>query len=148
LERHLNYFYTNLRTLPDNNQVLPDCPDNSPVVTIYTANCGVWVKCSYQIDPNAEVRKDYGYQGDCPSPVSYNGASYIDLWKYQSCGTICCKKTYTLCIDKTEGIVQINDVQRTRITQDENCTLQGNFINWRAPYEEYQCQDGCGSDGN
>lgn len=46
---------------------IPDCNSTDRYVKakFYNAACGVWVKCSYIIDQNAEVKKDRGYNGSC-----------------------------------------------------------------------------------
>ncbi|ROL55733.1 hypothetical protein D9V84_10800 [Bacteroidetes/Chlorobi group bacterium Naka2016] len=74
---------------------VPNCIDNNDkvVVTFYTARCGVWIKCSYKVDLSVPVERDDCYQGNCPSPLPHNGQPYVDVWKWQSCGETCCKKT-------------------------------------------------------
>lgn len=132
---------------------VPNCNDPDPprvIVTFYTARCGVWVKCSYVVDPNTQVEKDDCYQGDCPSLVQHNGAHYIDVWRWQPCGTTCCKKQYELCkeYDFTYNydVIRIRNVTRTR-APGFTCSEQGNCHDWRTG-QEYQCQDGCEGDGN
>lgn len=133
----------------DGNITIPNCIDGGKTFfNIYTARCGVWVKCSYKVDSQAEIMKDIGYVGDCPLPYDHNGDAYIDVWKWQSCGEVCCKKTYTLCRDGItgNGTIRIKDVS-TVPAPGEQCTEQGVFKDWKTGIP-YQCQDGCSGSGN
>jgi len=109
----------------------------------YSAGCGVWVKCSYKVDRNAVVQKDRGYDGNCPTP---NEADYIDVWKWQSCGEVCCVREYEICkyISPITGVTQVKVTQFPAYTLNgSTCTLQNNFGPWQNPSVNYQCQHAC-----
>lgn len=131
------------------NITIPDCSTGGKTFfNIYTARCGVWVKCSYKVDTQGEVMKDIGYDGNCPLPYSHNGDSYIDVWKWQSCGEVCCKKTYTVCKEGTTGAGNIRiSTPTTDPAPGEQCTDQGVFKDWKTDLP-YQCKDGCAGSGN
>lgn len=125
----------------DLNATIPDCPSQTNLVKFYQANCGVWVKCSYKIDPASE-QKDIGYEGNCPR-YTLNGEDWVDVWKWQSCGTACCKKTYSVCRGTSpetgEYTIRILNVLKNR---EGACTMQGQFKDWRTN-NDIPCQDGC-----
>lgn len=135
--------------IADGSITIPNCVDGGKTFfNIYTARCGVWVKCSYKVDTEAEIMKDIGYTGNCPLPYNHNGDAYIDVWKWQSCGEVCCKKTYTLCREGITGFgdIRINDVS-TGPAPGEQCTDQGVFKDWKTGIP-YPCRDGCSGSGN
>lgn len=121
-----------------------NCPENIFVAKIYSAACGVWVRCRYEVDPESR-RCDSGF-AEPYNDYSLNGKQYVDMLRWQSCGEVCCKKTYTLCrellpsgeIKKTE----IKEVGIQRHPQTPECTLQQQF---RHPVTNQiiPCKDGC-----
>lgn len=72
-----------------------NCPDSSLKVIFYAATCGIWVKCTYLIDESKRFC-DPDWRGDYPD-YSNGENRYIDFWKWQNCGNVCCKKTYSIC---------------------------------------------------
>lgn len=102
---------------------------------VYTASCGVWAYCDYEINENA-TPTCVGWQGP---PPTFGAPKKVRVSKWQSCGTTCCKRTYRTCrgshpdtgesytkIERTGPPVQVGD-----------CTLKAQF----APLP---CQSGCG----
>lgn len=135
----------------DSGVTIPDCINGTKkFINIYTARCGVWVKCSYKVDTEAEIMKDDGYVGNCPLPYSHNGVPYIDVWKWQSCGEICCKKSYELCREYSpisgDSVIRIKNVS-TGAAPGEQCSDQGVFKDWKTGVP-YPCKDGCSGSGN
>ncbi len=118
------------------NANTPDCSqDTIQLAHFYTASCGVWVKCSYKIEEDSR-ECDTGYEP--PYPEYDDGPDkWVDIYKWQSCGEVCCKRTYSICKQGSE----------IKITQyvkqpDDDCTGQGNFKNWKTGLD-IPCQDGC-----
>ncbi len=111
--------------------IIPLCSsDTVKKAKFYSAGCGVWVKCSYKVDKDAVVQKDRGYDGNCPTP---DQADYIDVWKWQSCGEVCCVREYEVCFTQhpTSGNFNINVNQFPAYTLNgSTCTLQNNFGPW------------------
>lgn len=112
----------------------------------YNAACGIWVKCSYIIDQNAEVKKDRGYIGSCPIP-DQNG--YIHKWKWQSCGDACCRREYDICkfTSPATGKLEVRVTQFPAVMIGQ-CTQQDNFGPWEItdpmnPNYNYECQHAC-----
>lgn len=112
----------------------------------YSAACGVWVKCSYIIDQNAEVKKDRGYVGSCSIP-DHNG--YIHKWKWQSCGEACCRREYHICTftSPSSGTAEVRVTQFPAMLIGE-CTQQDNYGPWEVtdpmdPNYNYECQHAC-----
>lgn len=100
---------------------------------VYTASCGIWVYCEYNVDANTAVCPEW----DGPLP-HYDSPTKVKVWKWQSCGTTCCKRTYRTCkiwdensqgyythIERAGPPVQVGD-----------CTLQSNYSR--------PCESGCG----
>lgn len=131
------------------NIPIPDCPAERPFIKFYTARCGVWVKCSFPISNEPESCDDC-WVGEHPEPYSHNGKSYVDIYKWQPCGTICCQKEFKICkgYDANLGYSRlfINDVTRGP-APGASCSEQGTCHDWKTGIE-IQCQDGCQSFGN
>lgn len=106
---------------------LPLCSSgNTSIVTnVYTASCGIWVCCEYTLPTPVEFSCPSFWEGDPP----HFGTSppKVKVCKWQSCGTQCCKRTYTLCrgfrSDATEYIKMTN----TGKTPIGNCSGQGTY---------------------
>lgn len=127
--------------------LLPNCGTGVfKKAKFYNAACGVWVKCSYIIDQNAEVKKDRGYEGSCEIP-DQNG--YIHKWKWQSCGDACCRREYDICqfTSPASGTLEVKVTQYPAVMIGQ-CTQQGNYGPWEvtdpmAPNYNYNCQHAC-----
>lgn len=128
---------------------IPDCPSTIPFIQFYTARCGVWVKCSFPISNEPETCDDC-WTGNHPTPYPHGGKSYVDIYKWQPCGTICCKKEFSICkgysMVSTYNQYIIKDVSRGP-APGATCSEQGTCHDWKTGFE-IQCQDGCQGDGN
>lgn len=133
-----------LKSTLNNNSSIPDCNNDSIInVHFYTTACGVWVKCSYKVDPTL-VQCDIGFSP--PQPHYYlNGEYWIDAWRWHSCGTACCEKQYKLCIEYIENFNYSKQLTVTQISKKKigQCTLQQHFKNWRNPEQIVPCKDDC-----
>lgn len=120
---------------------LPFCPETISIIKIYAASCGVWVKCSYEVSPASEMC-DIGYEP--PTPMyNNNGKNYVDVYKWQSCGVVCCRKEYRVCqeYDPQHGDVIINIVNVTK-NPISRCTQEGQYIDWKTG-KIIPCKPGC-----
>lgn len=122
----------------------PLCPDSIKYVRIYTAICGVWLKCRYKIDTNIRMC-DEGFATPFPD-FFVDGNKYVDIWRWQPCGEVCCQKSYDVCrvVNPTNGrwFIKIKQIKTQRHTQQSDCTLQGVFRDG-ITNEIIPCQDGC-----
>lgn len=80
-----------------------NCPPNTPlpVVNIFAASCGIWVCCTYELPDNPVFTCENGWSG--PPPHTNTTPKTVTTCKWQSCGTQCCKRTYTVCTSLIEG---------------------------------------------
>lgn len=104
------------------------------LVQIYKASCGVWVQCTYQID-SLFTQCDSGYVDPFPH---YTRLQSLPIYKWQSCGSVCCKKTYE--VYKTLGtsnhvILKVKSITIERSPCDSTCTEQYKYTK--------PCEDGC-----
>lgn len=110
---------------------VPPCNIAAPGITFntYSASCGVWVKCTFDVDSASKVC-ERGWLGTGPE-WKENGKFKVAVSKYQSCGKTCCQKKYEVCKDP-EGKILIRQIEKKAIG---NCTDQGNY--------DKPCQNGC-----
>ena len=116
------------------NITTPDCPATTQLVKFYSADCGVWVKCTYDIEPQTP-NCEQGF-----SPLPDPQATTVDVWKWQSCGETCCKRTYTICRGNETHVgnsIQIQQMQKEKVG---NCTEEPGGSN---PVYAKPCKDGC-----
>lgn len=135
---------------------IPDCndPQNPPIMlaSIYSADCGVWLRCSYEFDCEPVIKSDgpsqIGYV--CEPPWNNNGKKVVDVWHWEPCGDVCCEKTYEICRDYSPSyggsLVKINNVNRHKQLGSE-CSKKGQFFKWDTS-TPIPCKDGCQGDGN
>jgi len=113
------------------------CPDTTMKALFYTASCGVWVKCTYNVDSTSIVC-DQGWIGPYPGYYLHGGSGpmKVDYWQWQSCGLTCCKKVYGLCITSSTSQTGY-DIHMTLISTQklQPCSDQGNY--------NKPCTDGC-----
>lgn len=116
---------------------IPDCSSGltTNFIKFYTASCGVWLKCTYNVEPQTP---------DCEmgfSPLPDPQATTVDVWKYQSCGQVCCQKTYEVCKtpDPTFGGT-LTKVKKISVQKASECENDPNGIN---PLYNKPCLDGC-----
>lgn len=93
------------------NFVAPeDCPPNEPLplINVFAASCGIWVCCTYELPNNPVFTCENGWSG--PPPHTNTTPKTVTSCKWQSCGTQCCKRSYTVCIKTVDG-VQTKDIK-------------------------------------
>ena len=105
------------------------------VAQIYKANCGIFVKCTYTVDSLTKYCDCV--DGEHPSLTTDRFAP-IDIYKWQSCGIVCCKKTYE--IYRGLGAANLNVIKIKSISIEKSefypkCTLENNFTK--------PCENGC-----
>lgn len=130
---------------------IPDCPHTMPFASVYSAACGVWLRCSYEFPCQAIIHADgpsqTGY--NCPPPWIHNGHPTVDVWHWEPCGDVCCEKTYDLCkqFDPPSASYQIviSNVNR-HVLAGSSCGKQGQFFRWDTG-TVINCNDGCQGDG-
>ncbi len=140
---YLHYNFSSINELLDililadfkDNGYIGTCPTNTTTAQFYSASCGIWLYCEYDIEPQTP-RCEQGYD-NVPTP----GPRTVKTWKWQSCGTTCCKRTYVLCkeYDSAAGgvITKIKGFSKEKIG---NCTQEpgGSSPKYARP-----CEDGC-----
>lgn len=89
-----------------------DGADGTPetFTTLYTAACGVWTCCEYDITWPQTPNCDPYWTGP---PPHYGEPRKVKACKWVTCGTVCCRSTYTIC----KKVVEIDSVSN-RITYD------------------------------
>jgi hypothetical protein len=137
---------------------VPLCSTNDAIkrVFIYTASCGIWTKCSYKLPDPIEKDCDQGWQGSFPHYGVLNPGPppttemWVDHWKWQNCGEVCCRKVYEVCrenyIDKAGTYIKIKALTKEKYPGSE-CSKQGDFEGPR-PFPNsstvtLNCEDGC-----
>lgn len=125
--------------------------DSVLMASIYSADCGVWLRCSYEFNCEPEIHSDgpsqIGYI--CEAPWDRNGKKVVDRWHWEPCGDVCCEKTYDICKDTVPvmgHILKINNVNRHKLAGSE-CSKEGQFFKWDT-MTPIPCKDGCQGNGN
>ena len=167
---HLQYSFSSLTEwaaldflmLYDANETdngIPSCSSNitKTRVHVYTASCGIWTKCSYKLPDPIEKVCDTGWEGGDPHYGVPNPGPppstdmWVDHWKWQSCGEVCCRKVFELCGEENLSYpgyyVKIKALTKEKYPGSE-CSKQGDFTGPRpfptsTPFVELQCEDGC-----
>jgi len=141
------------------DDIVPYCSTNTTKtrVHVYTASCGIWTKCSYKLPNPIEKVCDTGWQGGDPHYGVPNPGPppttdmWVDHWKWQSCGEVCCRKVFELCREENVTYpgyyVKIKAMTKEKYP-DSECSKQGDFTGPRpfptsTPFVELQCEDGC-----
>ena len=108
----------------------PPTPNASNYTYVFTASCGVWVTCEYEVIPGSEnCEVDFLP----PSPMEErDGKKYVKIHRYQQCGVACCLRKYEVCYD-VSGFTKVRLLDKRVI--GNGCTEQGNY--------EKQCVAGC-----
>ncbi|MCZ2132849.1 MAG: hypothetical protein LC116_06615 [Bacteroidetes bacterium] len=121
------------KSFEDNSLTIPDCDDIHPltakVVTFYTASCGIWLSCEYDIIPQVPECE----QGLDAPPA---GPTTVKTWTWKSCGTQCCKNVYEICKGTSViggNVLRIRNVSRSQI--ETPCSEQSTFAK--------PCNSGC-----
>lgn len=116
-----------------NSVTIPDCDDpgapSVQAVTFYTASCGIWLSCTYTIEPQ---------EPECESPLTppAPGPTTVKTWTWQSCGTQCCKNVYNICKGTSViggDVIYIRNVSRRQV--ETPCSDQATFSK--------PCDSGC-----
>jgi hypothetical protein len=76
---------------------LPPCPNGNTVINYYTAACGIWLSCTYDVTAH-NMSCETGFD-----PMPNPNPSTIDVWQWFDCGTACCTRTYNVCFGTTDG---------------------------------------------
>jgi hypothetical protein len=119
------------------DETVPWCNEGHVLMAkVYSAACGIWVKCTYTVDPSANPPDcDDDWNGN--PPHYQDGAEFkVDIWKHQSCGETCCRKTYKFCY-KTSPLSGDQYLYMEKLPPEKliECTDQSNYVN--------PCYDGC-----
>ena len=134
---------------------VPFCDDNESItrVHVYTASCGIWLRCSYKLPDPIEKVCDTGWEGGDPHYEILNDDQppepemWVDHWRWHSCGEVCCKKVYEIKYNSTYNLVEIVSKTKSRYNSEEKCSKQGDFRGYRPVYApndvELPCEDGC-----
>lgn len=113
---------------------IPHCSTaaRQQVANVYTASCGVWIACEYPVDPQT---------AECPAvwegdpPHFGTNPTKVKVWKWQSCGTTCCKRVFELCtFGSTLQFMGIKQVSKGAM---QPCSLQPLYS------PDWNCEDGC-----
>lgn len=121
----------------DNNHFdVPICPDAGQVIKIYSASCGIWVECAWELT-SLSPDCDPGFAPVPETPID----NKVRTWHFRSCGYTCCKRTYTVCREVGVNPTAPDGMKYIHITQEVkgkvgDCTDQSN-------YGSNTCQDGC-----
>lgn len=116
---------------------VPNCTTGTyqSFTEVYTASCGIWVWCDYEINESAIPNCPFW---DGPLPA-FGTPKKVRVSKWQSCGTTCCKRVYRTCRKTQEGLYSdYTHIERVGPpVQVGPCTLANN-------YAPRQCESGCG----
>lgn len=139
----LKYFLTS-DAFGDAGTSVPNYPSTIKRIFVYTASCGIWLRCSYKLPETIEKVCDDPWNG--PAPDYPGGADrWVDHWRWHNCGEICCKKEYEL--SERSGFIEILSKTKSRYSDGEECSKQGDFWGNRPlptdPSIELPCEDGC-----
>ncbi len=94
--------------------------------------CGVWVYCEYTVDPVTAVCET-GWTG--PPPHYGTSPTKVKSCKWQPCGTACCRRTYTVCIEEAAFGLRFRNIQLVSKQKLGDCSGQSQYAK--------PCQDGC-----
>lgn len=139
----LDYMMTQ-DALGDASTSVPTFPNTIKRIFVYTAKCGIWLRCSYKLPSTIEKECDTPWNG--PAPDYPGGADrWVDHWRWHSCGEVCCKKVYE--ITRRGFSIEIRGKTKSRYPIEEECSKQGDFWGKRpTPIDgsiELPCEDGC-----
>ncbi len=133
-------FLENVHNVDNPSQTFPDCDKGSAprLAHIYTASCGVWVGCEYQIGPGSR-NCEFGAKDPYPD-YTVDGVAKVKIWQWQSCGTTCCRRVFEYCM-KPSVIPGFSDrkVKVARLVSKQRlleCSEQ-------SKYPSSPCMDGC-----
>jgi hypothetical protein len=132
-----DYIILGLLTRREGGSV-PDCNSNPlPLVSnVYTAACGVWSCCEYEIkQPQIPVCDGY-WSGP---PPHYGVPAKVKSCKWVDCGTVCCQRKYSVCYNtKTVEGNTITSVDVKLLSKQKLGDCSGQL-----PSPSQPCEDGC-----
>jgi hypothetical protein len=134
--------YLNLGFLQTVTDGVPHCSTGTAprFATVYTAACGLWVSCTYNLAEPVVY--------DCPAywsgPLPHYGSNpaKVKVSQWQSCGETCCRRVYSLCRETrhpNDGLGHVTSyIKMTLISKERlgDCTQQ-------STYTPQPCLDGC-----
>jgi hypothetical protein len=124
---------------------MPDCPESNLITKIYSASCGVLLKCRYEVAPGSRMC-DIGFATPYPD-FMIDTTQYVDIWKWESCGEVCCEKIYSVCrkrnLANVNNITSITQLSKQRYSHTPTCTLEGQFRDGKDTTIIIPCKDGC-----
>lgn len=131
-------FLENVHNGDDPPQNFPDCDNGTApqLAYIYTASCGVWVGCEYQIEPGSR-NCEFGAKEPYPD-YTVDDVEKVKIWQWQSCGTTCCRRVFEYCM-KQSPIPGFGEMKVARLVSKQRlfeCSEQSKYTS--AP-----CMDGC-----
>jgi hypothetical protein len=102
-------------------------------VEFITAACYIWQDCTYPSDGTVPTCVPAYPAHAAPAP-----GGPVDVWSFHSCGTVCCKRTYSVIDNFTPDYLgnQVTVTLISKIRLAPGCSLEPNF----APKS---CNDGC-----
>jgi hypothetical protein len=139
----LDYMLTS-NALGNSPYGVPAWPNTIKRIFVYTAKCGIWLRCSYKLPEEIVYVCDDPWGGSPPDYASMSGR-WVDHWRWHSCGVVCCKKVYELSVKS--GYIQIVGKTKGRYPEDEECSLEDTFFGKRPTPDDgavaLPCEDGC-----
>ncbi len=117
---------------------IPPCGSNDriQIANIYMASCGIWVSCEYTVDPDSR-QCDQGYDEPFPAYGS-DGVTKVKMYKWQPCGTTCCRRVYSICADGFRP--SLPALLRATLISKEKLTECSDRYNYGSAQD---CLDGC-----
>lgn len=108
-----------------------NCADTVSYVSFFTASCGIFVQCRYTRTTDRNC--DRGYMPPYPE-YDTNSVQRVVYTKWQPCGYMCCKRTYTICrslsdfpeAEQSQRIPILKILHRTTSTFGD-CSLQTKY---------------------
>jgi len=117
------------------NQPPPPCGQGTiTTASVYTASCGIWLKCTYHYQGSITRDCERGHDGIDPLWDPANQT--ITTTKWFSCGQTCCVREYEICWKRDpiagDQIFPLRLIGKRKLIE---CTGQSNF--------DRPCEDGC-----
>jgi len=123
---------------------VPPCSTGwgTPRAHYYTRRCGVWVYCEYAVDESVEKWCQQGFDPPFPEFRGPDGKLRVRSYKWQDCGTTCCKRVFEYCIETFpqfgDQVIRARQISKQRIYP---CSLQES--KYGTGPNSAQCEDGC-----
>lgn len=117
------------------------CEDTVSLVNFYSATCGIFLSCKYWRADSTRVC-DSGYVA--PYPEDPFEGFRVEITKWQSCGTNCCKRTYKVCRDLSAPVSLVGATYtRNRMLRIVSTNIES--ISWCSEQGKYgkTCYTNC-----